>query len=245
MSALAARRLRLRQAERVGCASSLVGWPRENQERPFVSGTKGRAFRGATLIRRCRTLVTDGPARVSAIDRSALPCIAGALRRSLLTSAARAASRSVRRLPGPFPRRRRSGSHQPPDLWVDARRVLVPFTARLFVMSAEYGHEPREASSTWARGPMTSGDAGVRRPEARGVHPGERRPGDGLDAVDECHDEILVELGPGRVLEAPERLGDVECLAVRPRRGHRREGVRDREDPRDVAGCRSPASRST
>ena len=34
--------------------------------------------------------------------RSALPCIAGALRRSLLASAARAAPRSVRRLPGPF-----------------------------------------------------------------------------------------------------------------------------------------------
>ena len=83
--------------------------------------------------------------------RSALPCIAGALRRSLLTSAAHAASCSVRRLPGPFPRRRRSGSHQPPDLWVDSRRVLVPFTARLFVMSAEYGHDPREASSVAGR----------------------------------------------------------------------------------------------
>ena len=35
--------------------------------------------------------------------RSALPAIAGALRRSLLAPAARAASRSVRRLPGPFP----------------------------------------------------------------------------------------------------------------------------------------------
>ena len=35
--------------------------------------------------------------------RSALPCIAGALRRSLLASAASAAPRSVRRLPGPFP----------------------------------------------------------------------------------------------------------------------------------------------
>jgi hypothetical protein len=92
-----------------------------------------------------------GWSRVRDRCRSALPCIAGALRRSLLTSAARAASCSVRRLPGPFPRRRRSGSHHPPDLWVDARRVLVPFTARLFVMSAEYEHEPREASSTALR----------------------------------------------------------------------------------------------
>ena len=49
--------------------------------------------------------------------------------------------------PGAIPCRRRSGSHQPPDLWFDVRRVLVPFTARLFVMSAEYGRAPRESSS--------------------------------------------------------------------------------------------------
>jgi hypothetical protein len=49
--------LGLRQADRIGCAhrSGL-----ENQERPYRPGTKGRAFRGATLIRRCRTCVTDG-----------------------------------------------------------------------------------------------------------------------------------------------------------------------------------------
>ena len=34
----------------------------ENQNDLIVSGTKGRAFRGATLIRRCRTFVTDGRA---------------------------------------------------------------------------------------------------------------------------------------------------------------------------------------
>ena len=49
--------------------------------------------------------------------------------------------------PGAIPCRRRSGSHQPPDLWIDVRRVLVPFTARCFVMSAEYGRRPNEASS--------------------------------------------------------------------------------------------------
>ena len=49
--------------------------------------------------------------------------------------------------PGAIPCRRRSGSHRPPDLWIDVRRVLVPFTARLFVMSAEYGRGSREASS--------------------------------------------------------------------------------------------------
>ena len=49
----------LRQADRIGCGHRCAA--SENQERPIVSGTKGRAFRGATLIRRCRTLLTDGP----------------------------------------------------------------------------------------------------------------------------------------------------------------------------------------
>ena len=77
----------------------------------------------------CRTLVTDGPGAPLAIGaaryrwRSA-PEPTGS--RRLV-----GARRSVRRLPGPFPAARRSGSHQPPDLCVDARRVLVPFTARI------------------------------------------------------------------------------------------------------------------
>ena len=54
-----------------------------NQNDLSSPGTKGRAFRGATLIRRCRTFVTDG---WSPDRRSALPAIAGALRRSLLGS---------------------------------------------------------------------------------------------------------------------------------------------------------------
>ena len=46
-------------------------------------------------------------------------------------------------------------------------------------------------------------------------------------------DEGRVELAPGRVLEPVQRLPDVERLAVRPRRRHRRERVADREDPGD------------
>ena len=42
--------LRLRQTERIG--GGHPGRAPENQERPVVSGTKGRTFRGATLIRR-------------------------------------------------------------------------------------------------------------------------------------------------------------------------------------------------
>ena len=127
VSALAARRCAC--ARLIGSSVVIAYGPRRIKT-TFVSGTKGRAFRGATLVRRCRTLATDGPSRVSTATDRRCPFIAGALRRSLLTSAAYAASCSVRRLPGPFPRRRRSGSHQPPDLWVDVRRVLVPFTAR-------------------------------------------------------------------------------------------------------------------
>ena len=42
--------LRLRQADRIGCGHR--GRPLRIKKRPFVPGTKGRAFRGATLIRR-------------------------------------------------------------------------------------------------------------------------------------------------------------------------------------------------
>ena len=208
--------LGLRQADRIGCRHRVVA--SENQERPFVSGTKGRAFRGATLIRRCRTCLTDGPAGLRLRDRrrSALPCIAGALRRSLLTSAARAASCSVRRLPGPFPRRRRSGSHRPPDLWVDSRRVLVPFTARSFVMSAEYGRRlPRRQApprGAQAEAGAALGDLRVRRPQpAPALVARQRGVRVGFEAVDEGHDEPLLELRPGGVLESAERLRDTRA----------------------------------
>ena len=62
---------------------SWVGAPgiENDLDRP---GTKGRcSFRGATHVRRCAALLTDGPVG-SPHGRSALPCNAGALRRSLL-----------------------------------------------------------------------------------------------------------------------------------------------------------------
>jgi len=64
--------------------------------------------------------------------RSALPSIAGALRRSLL-GAVDLAGRAPfgPEAPGSIRRRRHPGFHQPPGLSADARRVLVPFTARL------------------------------------------------------------------------------------------------------------------
>jgi hypothetical protein len=52
--------LRLGEAERVGAGHVRRLPVRPNQNDLPSSGTKGRAFRGATLIRRCRTLVTDG-----------------------------------------------------------------------------------------------------------------------------------------------------------------------------------------
>ena len=58
------------QAQRIG---GVMRPASENAERPFVSGTNSRAFRGATLIRRCRTLA-DRRVRVSPrFVRSALP----------------------------------------------------------------------------------------------------------------------------------------------------------------------------
>ena len=137
--------LRLRQADRVRCGHR--DGASRIKKRPFRPGTKGRAFRGATLIRRCRTSRDRRAGRGFRGDRSALPCIAGALRRSLLTSAAHAAPCSVRRLPGPFPRRRRSGSHQPPDLWIDSDGYSSRSSPVSSSMSAESRHAPVEASS--------------------------------------------------------------------------------------------------
>src|SRR6185436_16076329 len=66
-----------------GCHRACLGESRTT----FVPGTKGRAFRGATLIRRCRTLRDRRVERCRHRRRSALPGIAGALRRSLLARA--------------------------------------------------------------------------------------------------------------------------------------------------------------
>jgi hypothetical protein len=110
--------------------------------------------------------VTDG----REIRRSALPCNAGALRRSLLRDGD--PSRFGPEAPGSIHRRRRSGFHQPPDLFADARRVLVPFIARSsrcprslefalwgvkvarstrFVASAREHRQSRVARKAWIR----------------------------------------------------------------------------------------------
>src|SRR3954454_19931118 len=149
-------------------------WWLENQETTVRPGTKGRAFRGATLLRRCRTAVPDGPAAFPRC-RSALPCIAGALRRSLLTSAAFAAPCSVRRLPGPFPRRRRSGSHQPPDLWIDSDGYSSRSSPVSSSMSAESSHGSAEASSEVGVGDHRTGRSCVARLVSTAAHHGQGR----------------------------------------------------------------------
>jgi hypothetical protein len=59
--------------------------------------------------------------------------------------------------PGAIHRRHRPGSHQPPGLWIGPRRVLVPFTAHVFVMWAEYGGGSRRASSEPRPAEITTG----------------------------------------------------------------------------------------
>ena len=92
--------LRLGEAQRVGCRhwfGCLREWAPENQERP----SSPRDERPS--LPRCHphSAMPHFPDRRTGRSRgrrSALPCIAGALRRSLL-----GLPRSVRRLPGPFP----------------------------------------------------------------------------------------------------------------------------------------------
>jgi hypothetical protein len=90
--------------------------------------------------------------------RSALPGIAGALRRSLLARSAGSSPASFAfgpEAPGSIRRRRRPGFHQPPGLSADARRVLVPFIARIRVSGADGGRagagRQGEASATPSR----------------------------------------------------------------------------------------------
>src|SRR6185436_8907265 len=90
----------------------------------------------------CRTFLTGGS---SLDDRSALPAIAGALRRSLLVGGSSPRPFGPE-APGSIPCRRRSGFHQPPDLSADARRVLVPFVARIR-LGRESRHRGSEAST--------------------------------------------------------------------------------------------------
>ena len=111
-----------------------------------------------------RVRCADGP------WRSALPCIAGALRRSLLGSGLRlrrGPSTFGPEAPGSIRRRRRPDFHQPPGLSADARRVLVPFIARLRDVGGVCGEVPRGVK----RRPSAPSAAHVRcsaRPEGSG-----------------------------------------------------------------------------
>ena len=100
MSALAANRCAC--ARLIGSAVLIARLPRENQNDHSSPGRKVVPSAVPPCFRRCRTLLTGGPSRLRD-DRSALPCIAGALRRSLLTSAALAASWFGPEAPGAIP----------------------------------------------------------------------------------------------------------------------------------------------
>ena len=176
VSALAARRWAC--ARLIGSAVVIAVGLGESRT-TFVSGTKGRAFRGATLIRRCRTLVTDGR---SASPRSPI----GAALYRWRSAPEPTGVRGSRRLafgpeaPGSIPRRRRSGSHQPPDLWVDVATSTRPVHSPLFVMSAEYGQVASEASSARRdrpdRHPAARPARGIRRHRSVDGRPAARRP---------------------------------------------------------------------
>ena len=119
--------LRLGQADRFGGGHRR--WPRESE-----NDHSSRDER--SCLPRCHPhsavphFVTDGPLGVATCRPIGAALYRWRSAPEPTDSVARAASCSVRRLPGPFPAPRRSGSHQPPDLWVDVLRVLVPFTAR-------------------------------------------------------------------------------------------------------------------
>ena len=126
---------RLASARLIGSVVLIaLSWTSGIKKRPVRPGTKGRAFRGATLIRRVpHSFVTDGDG--TGPVRSALPGIAGALRRSLLeVSLVRSGGSRVHSLSLPH---RVSTSH--PALCADARRVLVPFITRIRLCGADGG----------------------------------------------------------------------------------------------------------
>ena len=95
-------RAAVHRRHRLCCRPGRYGPGIKNDLRP--PGTKGRAFRGATLIRRLPHSLTDGrPSR--AADRRcplSLALCAGAYL-GFVACLPRRARRSVRRLPGPFP----------------------------------------------------------------------------------------------------------------------------------------------
>ena len=122
--------------------------------------------------------------------------------------------------PGAIPCRRRSGSHQPPDLWIDVRRVLVPFTARLFVMSAEYVRgRPGASSAGVLRSRRSAGRAGPGSADRPDLSPNAGRagrPNRGRPRSD----------GSGCTSRTGRAAGPTTPLRVAPRRscGHGGEG---------------------
>ena len=136
VSAAAGEALGFGQAERVGHRGPSFGGSSargpsapENQETTFVSRDERPCLpRCHPHSAVCRTLTDGRPC--DRLDRRcpvSLALCAGAY----LSSAAGAASRSVRWLPGPFAAAAIPASHQPPGLWIGARRVLVPIKARI------------------------------------------------------------------------------------------------------------------
>ena len=124
----------------IGCGRASLGL--RGIETTFRPGTKGReAFRGATLVRRCAALASDGPTWKPADRRRR--GIAGALRRSLLVVRGRCGRPAFGPgAPGSIRRRPRSGSHRPPDLWPRGPRVLVPIVARSSVVGPKDRERP-------------------------------------------------------------------------------------------------------
>ena len=145
-----------RSAERVARSSSVsafatsrFAWARLSGSVVVTCGASGAAASSSSAPRiettsrprdersslpRCHphSALPHFPDRQGSNDRrSALPAIAGALRRSLLGVRTRLPFGPE--APGSIRRRRRPGFHQPPGLSADARRVLVPFTARISI----------------------------------------------------------------------------------------------------------------
>jgi hypothetical protein len=116
--------LRLRQADRVRGAHRLASRIKND---PSSSGRKVVPSAVPPSFGVCRTHLTDGgglPARAIGAARYRWRSAPEP------TGCARQRSPFGPEAPGSISCRCRPGSHQPPDLCADARRVLVPFTAR-------------------------------------------------------------------------------------------------------------------
>ena len=190
--------LRLRQAERIRCRHRVV-----------ASGELETTFRlrdERSCLPRCHphsAMPHSRDRRVAGSrgDRSALPCIAGALRRSLLASRLAPVAFGPE-APGSIPRRRRSG-FAPTTGSLDRRATGTrPVHSPLFVMCREYGRR---------RGAPSSG-RGDRRLGSHGRQHGQNGQRSYCVSVLECPHrtsvlsrawEILSQLATGRVRPPP------------------------------------------